>query len=119
MARRRKRRPKQAGTAGATQPSQERQVGRDSPGTPTRRNKCEGESGFICQISPQRNHGNADINPTTHVHDAHDNDVHAEHAVDDNNDNDTATDGDAEVVDDDKNEGQAGDQPPEVVDDEK
>ena len=119
----RRRQQNQAGKAGATQASHERQEDGVSPGTPNQQNKPEGETGFIPQISPRRICEDVDVNTATHAHDAHDN------TEVNNNDNVTATDGDnrpelhvhigqkgdqpPEKVDDDEKQGQGGVQPPE------
>ena len=78
--------------------------------------KHEVDSDFISWRSPHRNHGNADVNPTTQAYDAHNN--KAERVEDANNDNVGATDGD-DRPDVHVDESQAGDQPREVVEDDK
>jgi len=105
-----RRRKRQAGKPGATQASQEKQDDGVSQGTP-----------------PGGNHEYADVNPDTHVHNAHDKDDNADCAENDNSDIAAATNGDdrpglhvhegqtgdqlPEDVDGGKKEGQAGDQP--------
>jgi hypothetical protein len=64
-----KRQNYQAGKAGATQASQEKQDDGVSQGTP-----------------PGGNHEYADVNPDTHAHDAHEKDDNADCAENDNSD---------------------------------
>ncbi len=89
------------GKAGATQASQEKQDDGVSQGTP-----------------PGGNHEDADVNPDTHAHNAHDNDDNADCAENNNSDITAATNGD-DRPDLHVHEGQTGDQLPEGVDGDK
>jgi hypothetical protein len=93
----------QAGNAGATQASQEKQDDGVSQSTPS-----------------GGNHQDAHVNLDTHARDAHDNDDNPDCAENHNSDIVATTNGDdrpdvhgheGEDIDDDKKEGQAGDQP--------
>ncbi len=99
----RRRQNYQAGNAGVTQASQEKQDDGVSQGTP-----------------PGGNHKDADVNLDIHACDAHDNNDNAGCAENNNSDIAATTNGDdrpdvhgheREDVDDDKKENQAGDQP--------